>query len=110
MIVFQEIKFCMKDSACLAIQYCDKTILKVYGTCEVHSWFWVIIAVLVVLVLVVITGLLIFWLKKRFSRETARDLELAPREPLQPKPTESRRPATTARGPLAQSWGGGGER
>ena len=64
----------MKDSACMAIQYCDKTQLKVYGTCEFQVWFWVIIAVAAV-ALVVFSVLLSCWLKKRSSRNTPEESE-----------------------------------
>ena len=67
----EDTTFCMKDENCLAIQYCDKTQLKVYGTCEFHSWFWVIIALAVTAVtIVLLTVLLWFWFKKIRKRNT----------------------------------------
>ena len=74
--VFQDVKFCMKDSACMDIQYCDKTELKVYGTCEFPIWFWLIIAAILLAVLVGIIVLLSCCLKKRSSRNTQEESEL----------------------------------
>ena len=67
----EDTTFCMKDENCLAVQHCDKTQLKVYGTCEFHSWFWVIIALAVTAVtIVLLTVLLWFWFKKIRKRNT----------------------------------------
>ena len=59
----------MKDENCLAAQYCDKTQLKVYGTCEFYTWFWVIIG-LTVTVTIALFAVLLFWLKKIRNRNT----------------------------------------
>ena len=55
------------------IQYCDKTELKVYGTCEFPIWFWLVIAAIVLAVLAGITLLLSCCLKKRCSRNTSEE-------------------------------------
>ena len=69
----EDTTFCMKDENCLAVQYCDKTQLKVYGTCEFHSWFWVIIALAVTVTVALITVLLWFWFKKIHNRNTSEE-------------------------------------
>ena len=62
--MFQDLKFCMKDSACKVIQYCDKTLYKLYGTCELYGWFW---ALIVLVVLVILISVILFTLRKQLK-------------------------------------------
>lgn len=39
---FDKDKYCALDSNCVEpIQYCNKSILKIYGTCDFVLWFWI---------------------------------------------------------------------
>lgn len=39
---FDKDKYCALDSNCVEpIQYCNKSTLKIYGTCDFVLWFWI---------------------------------------------------------------------
>merc|ERR1711953_385764 len=57
---------CIKETTCLdIIQFCDRSKHIVYGTCTYHVWFWVVIAVSVVLGLASLLGCGCYWKLKK---------------------------------------------
>jgi len=47
-------KYCIQDSVCVKyIEYCDKSVYKLYGTCEYGTEFYILIGVVIAILLFV---------------------------------------------------------
>ena len=45
-VLLQRNKYCIKDENCVQfVQFCNTATIKLYGTCEFHTWFWIAVGV-----------------------------------------------------------------